>query len=462
MKIYQLKISLDDIQPLIWRRIQVPGNISLFKLHFIFQIAMGWTNSHLHEFYIGDHIYGTLFEEDWELREIRPEKEHLLDQVVPDKGFHFSYQYDFGDSWKHTIQVEDILEPAVEQPYPVCLAGGRTCPPEDVGGTWGYAEFLEAIADPNHPEHESNLTWVGGQYDPEAFDRDRIDRDLKYFERSEMVRIYQRYYSAEVGPELKLYLGVSEWLEALTTEKRILLDELPLRRDTASLLSYLRDQRVTGTQSSGNLPLKAIRQVAPNFIHPPALESKIGDKVYKIRSEYDVWPVYFIHTLLEVGGLLTGGPGRRLRLTSKGVHFLEADSPVQIWFLLETWWHHTNWLIAYPLEGMGDWLPYNFNLAVLDQLLALPVDKQTPFEDFADRLIQTTGLQWKAPDATHARSSLHWAIERMVISILEDFGAVKREKKEEKFNGYSIRRLHTFTITHLGRDLLEAIAGGPI
>jgi hypothetical protein len=93
---------------------------------------------------------------------------------------------------------------------------------------------------------------------------------------------------------------------------------------------------------------------------------------------------------------------------------------------------------------------------------AAPGDKQIPFEDFADRLIQTTGLKWKTPDATHARSSLHWAIERMVISILGDFGAVKREKKEEKFDSYSIRRLHAFTITHLGRDLLEAIAGGPI
>jgi hypothetical protein len=137
MKIDQLKISLDNIQPQIWRRIQVPGNISLFKLHFIFQITMGWTNSPLHEFYIGDHIYGTLFEEDWEIREIRPELDHHLDQVVPDKGDHFGYLYDFGYSWKHTVQAEDILEPAVRQRYPVCLAGGRTCPPEDVGGTWG-------------------------------------------------------------------------------------------------------------------------------------------------------------------------------------------------------------------------------------------------------------------------------------------------------------------------------------
>lgn len=460
-KIIQLKISLDGVQPPIWRRLQVPGDISLFKLHFVFQIAMGWTNSHLHEFHIAGQYYGTLFEDEWEEREIRPESDYQLEQVIPGKGFQFGYLYDFGDSWEHTVRVEDILESTGEQHYPACLAGARACPPEDVGGTGGFEEFLEAIADPNHPEHESYLTWLGGNYDPEAFDRDRVDRELKNIERSEMVRIYQRYYSGEVGPELKLYQGISEWLEALTAQERSQLDELPLRRDTVCLLTYLRDHRVTGTQSTGNLPLKAIREVTPNFVHPPALETNIGDRVYKIRSEYEVWPVYFIHTLVEVGGLLAGGPGRKLRSTAKGVQFLEADPPIQVWFLLETWWHHINWLIAYPYEGIGDRLPYDFNLDVLYLLLALPLENPIPFEDFADRLIQATGLKWKAPNMTHARNSLHRAIEQMVISILDDFGIVKREEKEEEFDDYSLRRLHAFTITDLGRDLLQAIAGGP-
>ncbi|MEJ2711440.1 MAG: hypothetical protein P8074_27785, partial [Anaerolineales bacterium] len=128
-----------------------------------------------------------------------------------------------------------------------------------------------------------------------------------------MVRIYQRYYSDEVGPEFKLYSETSDWLEALSPEERIQLDELPLRRDTFNLLTYLGEHRTTGTQSTGNLPLKAIREATASFVHPPELESKIGDRVYKIRSEYEVWPVYFIHSLLEVGGLFEGGPGRRLR-----------------------------------------------------------------------------------------------------------------------------------------------------
>ncbi|MCK5316204.1 MAG: hypothetical protein KAJ53_13815, partial [Anaerolineales bacterium] len=104
-------------------------------------------------------------------------------------------------------------------------------------------------------------------------------------------------------------------------------------------------------------------------------------------------------------------------------------------------------------------LPYNFTLTVLDHLLALPVERALTFEDFADRLIQATGLKWKTQDSPYARTSLHGAIERMVISILEDFRAVERE---EKIDDYSIRRLDTFTITKLGGGLLKAIAGGPL
>ena len=460
-KIFQLKISLDEIQPLIWRRIQVSGDVSLFKLHFIFQLAMGWTNSHLHEYHIGEHYYGTPDEDGWDTREIKEEHAYKLEQVIHGKGFQLGYLYDFGDGWQHTVLVEDILEPAEEGRYPVCLDGARACPPEDVGGTGGYEEFLEAIADPDHLEHDDYLTWAGGDFDPEAFDCKRTDAQLKNIDRSEMVRIYQRYYSGETGPELKLYQGISDWLEALTIEERAQLAGLPLRRDTVSLLTYLRDHRTTGTQSTGNLPLKAIREATSGFVNPPVLESKIGDLVNRIRSEYDVWPVYFIHALLQVSGLLEGGPGRRLRLTLKGEHFLTSEPPIQVWFLLESWWHHTNWLIAYPLAGIGERLPYDFTLITLDHLIELPVEKSIPFGDFADRLIQMTGLKWEAQDMTHARDLLHKAIERMVIDILVEFRLVEREEKNASIGNYRYKTLHAFTLTKLGGGLLQAVAGGP-
>ena len=458
--IFQLKISLNGLQPPIWRRIQVPGDVSLLKLHFIFQVAMGWRNTHLHEFLIRDKCYGTQYDDVWETRETEDEKTYQLDQVVSTKGIHFRYLYDFGDSWEHTIVVEDILEPDEEKTYPTCLDGERACPPEDVGGTWGYQHFMEAITNSNHPEHNSYLTWVGGVFEPEAFDIARIDADLNNINHSELLRVYQRYNSGETGPELKVYQGVSEWTDALASDGQIQLDELPLRRDTVSLLTYLRDHRITGTQSTGNLPLKVIREATTSFVNPPKLELEIGDMVYKIRSEFYVWPVYFIHSLLEVGGLLVGGPGRRLRLTVKGEQFLTAEHPIQVWFLLETWWYHTNWLIAYPFEGIGERLPYMFTLTTLDFLLDLPVERPIPFKDFADQLIQLTGLKWKAQNATHARNSLHNAIESMLINILQDFRVVDLGKKNTGTRDVRSKKLQSFTITKLGRGLLQAVAGG--
>jgi hypothetical protein len=457
--IYQLKISLSGSQPLIWRQIQVPGDITLFKLHFILQIAMGWTNSHLHEFIIGSQYYGDPQGDEWDNRGTQDEGEYRLEQVIPGKGIQFGYMYDFGDGWQHTIKVEDIFERKDEPHYPTCLDGERACPPEDVGGIGGYGYFLEAIQDPQHPEHEDYLAWAGGDFDPEAFDREQIDEELRNLDRSEMVRIHLRYTSSEVGPEFKLYQTISDWLGSLTEGERSQLKELPLRQDTVHLLSYLRDHRITGTQATGNLPLKAIREVTANFVHPPVLDQKIGDQTYKLRSEYDVWPVYFIHALLETGGLLLGGKARRLRLTSKGEQFLASEPPLQLLFLLETWWYHTNWLIAAPFIEIDDYQTHFFGYTTLDLLLESPVETPIVYEGFADSLIQATVLKRYASNMVHGRESLHRSIERAVIDILHDFRAVERIEKDARIGSYRYKALSAFRITRLGRGLLQAVAG---
>lgn len=102
-----------------------------------------------------------------------------LAQIAPREGTKVLYDYDFGDDWKHEILVQKILEPDPKGNYPVCLGGERACPPEDCGGTPGYEEFLAAIRDPKHEEHDGMLEWVGGSFDPEAFDVKAINRNLK-------------------------------------------------------------------------------------------------------------------------------------------------------------------------------------------------------------------------------------------------------------------------------------------
>jgi hypothetical protein len=110
---------------------------------------------------------------------MQDERKFKLNQIAPREKHKFIYEYDFGDSWEHVILVEKILSPEPGATYPECVKGRRARPPEDVGGIWGYADFLEAIRDPTHPEHESYVEWIGGEFDPEAFDLDEVNAALR-------------------------------------------------------------------------------------------------------------------------------------------------------------------------------------------------------------------------------------------------------------------------------------------
>jgi hypothetical protein len=174
--VYQLKVTLHDSKPPIWRRLLVSDSTTLHKLHQIIQIAMGWTDSHLHQFVIENKRYSIPSPEDWE--PVRDERRYPLNQIASSENYKFSYVYDFGDSWDHDILVERILqvEPGVK--YPLCIKGKRACPPENVGGLWGYESFLEAMNDPSLREHKSYFEWWGGYFDPEEFSLEEINRGL--------------------------------------------------------------------------------------------------------------------------------------------------------------------------------------------------------------------------------------------------------------------------------------------
>jgi len=150
---------------------------ALAKLHDIIQKCMGWDGYHLHAFEVGGEQYGQPDPDG--MMETEDERRLKLSQVVA-RGFQkLSYTYDFGDNWDHTVQVEKVLDPEPGVRYPRCLAGKRACPPEDCGGPWGYGDFLEAIQDPRNERHEELLEWVGGEFDPEAFDIEAVNEELR-------------------------------------------------------------------------------------------------------------------------------------------------------------------------------------------------------------------------------------------------------------------------------------------
>ena len=182
-KIYQIKVTLRHSKPPIWRRLLVSGNATLFDMHKTVQIAMGWTNSHLHQFIIAGRYYTLPSEWDWE--PVIDERKYRLADIAPSERRKFIYEYDFGDSWEHEIVVEKILPVDPQAKYPYCLKGKRARPPEDVGGVWGFAEFLEAMKDPQHEEHESYIEWWGGPYDPEEFDLEEVNEGLQEIDQIE-------------------------------------------------------------------------------------------------------------------------------------------------------------------------------------------------------------------------------------------------------------------------------------
>lgn len=179
-EVYQLKIILRDVRPPIWRRVLVTDATTLHQLHWIVQAAMGWTNSHLHQFIIDDEYYS---QKDFELddwgHEVKNENRVRLAALSLAPKRKFTYEYDFGDGWEHEIMVEKVLTSEAGARYPQCVAGKRACPLEDCGGVWGYERFLEVIKDEDDPEHEEMLEWAGGSFDPEAFNLEEVNQELK-------------------------------------------------------------------------------------------------------------------------------------------------------------------------------------------------------------------------------------------------------------------------------------------
>jgi hypothetical protein len=174
--VFQLKITLKGSKPAIWRRLQVK-DCKLSRLHDIIQVVMGWEDCHLHQFDIDGRQFSRLKAELAGDLDVEDADDYLLSELLQEKT-KFRYEYDFGDGWEHQLTVEKVIKPEQGTQYPVCLAGARACPPEDVGGVWGYESFLQARQDPKHPEHADMMEWHG-PFDPEAFDGEAVNRTLR-------------------------------------------------------------------------------------------------------------------------------------------------------------------------------------------------------------------------------------------------------------------------------------------
>ena len=178
----RIRIELQDLEPKIWRRVDVPLSSTLAALHDIIQVSFHWLDYHLYEFVVGERVYGVPADEDeFYDRKVFKAAAIRLKMLVEREVDRFLYVYDFGDDWRHDVIVEEVRDGDEDTEYPAFVDGARRCPPEDVGGSDGFMEFLEAVLDASHEEHDRMMEWYGGPFDPEDIDEQRIRSVLKMF-----------------------------------------------------------------------------------------------------------------------------------------------------------------------------------------------------------------------------------------------------------------------------------------
>jgi hypothetical protein len=182
-QIYQIQISLLHITPKIWRRVLIPSDFPIADLHRVIQTVMGWENGHLHQFIKDRKFYSIRMADDCYWNEVKNTDYKKLklnaDYFFTNIKDKLQYEYDFGDGWLHELMLEKILpiDPAIK--YPVCIKGKNNCPPEDCGGPWGYMSLVEATKNKRSKAYREYKEWLGGDFDPEAFDLDEINELLQ-------------------------------------------------------------------------------------------------------------------------------------------------------------------------------------------------------------------------------------------------------------------------------------------
>lgn len=184
-RILELKITLSEIQPPIYRKIQVPDFYTLHQLHHLIQLAFEWDNTHLYSFFDKEREI-SVFEDDFSDKQPENAKEIMLKEILKNPKDRLMYLYDFGDNWEHSIVLKKILDVDTTKSYPICISGQRNAPPEDVGGIFSFEDFLEAINDMEHPEHDAYLDWYGKFFDEMAFLRSKINTHFKSYVKGEI------------------------------------------------------------------------------------------------------------------------------------------------------------------------------------------------------------------------------------------------------------------------------------
>ncbi len=322
---------------------------------------------------------------------------------------------------------------------------------------WGYETLLEAIGDPEHPEHEEYLEWIGESFDQDAFDLEAVNAGLRPGGRGRGVEAGSAW-SPEDEPAVEdLGVLVATWAHELPDDQQTQAENLPCAGTWSPCSRTCATIGSPAPRPPATFLSKLCARSAPSLSIRRYWTPRSGSRVYRLRSEADVWPLYFRHVLADAGGWVEGGPGRRWRLTPLGEHFLTTPAPLQVWLLFAAWWTQVNWAVASPFEIAEDELPARFCELALDHLCELLPGDPVPFATFAGRLIEGSGLIWPIADQERARNILQAVVERTVIDPLIVFEVLTADYRPDELLGGEYHQLSAFQVTPFGSRLLRSL-----
>ena len=356
---FQFKITLLSPYRKIWRRVQIPFNIDFGSFHAVIQVAMGWYDAHLHEFQNKKQriVPPMLLEDEWMDMGTTAlsEDEVFLTDIFKRKGTKIHYLYDFGDGWEHELKYEDIVPFQENVDYPVCTAGMGACPPEDCGGIHGYENLIQILSDPDHDEYEDWLEWVGGEFDPDHFDIEKVnDQYARWTEgpvseeemegalqeledqmpedvMNEKMDVFSGLTYKQIKALLEHPLANQSPLAFSSQISDELLDSSPYLRVAEYLISEISAQKELKLTSKGNLPLKIVKAVYELGL---ARNEGLEAGYVKVQTEEHMMEVHTVRILLELGKLIKKR-NNKFSLTQKGTKLIKEGRTALFHRLIE-------------------------------------------------------------------------------------------------------------------------------
>lgn len=450
------KISLAYIEPEIYRRVLVPPDYSLLDLHQIIQMSFGWEDRHLFIFEVGDMRF--INSHDWEEDAYRYQDaskallSELVPNIVPIKS-KFIYTYDLGDGWRHEVMVEDVEMDDEILLIPICIGGERSGPPEDIGGPFFYQEFLESLKTPGRSKFDEIIEWLPEGFDPEHFQLSMINQKFgKHYWKEEAQE--ESSWLIEIDEFNSVSNFESEWTKNLSEEDKDIAESLPFRQDLVTMLNYIKQHRVKGTQATGNFPLKHIRAMTSKFVNPPELDHKIGDRVYKLRTEDEVPYLVFLHNFANIAQLILGGEGLEWEVSYPGERFLERRPEEQVWYMISNWFGRINWYYWYPWMDYYALIPHNeFQNLIIELLLSYSADSEMKIKRLIEDLDKRSPNWIKFSGNIDQSRYKKYFLIYVVLEPMNNLGIVNMEGEDFPVSPNSFA--FNFKVTNFGKRILE-------